>query len=109
MTDCAHCAELDQQIDQARRELAELGRQGETFGITPDHECERALARWLTGHPNQTPAEAYRAGWAALARYVSPLLREWQQMWRQKSRDQDALRARMGTLLREISRLGERG
>ena len=45
-------------------------------------------------------AAGFRAGWARLARFVSPKLREWEARWWRAVRENDQLKARVGSLLR---------
>src|SRR5215470_13918434 len=65
-------------------------------------------AEWLAVHPRADAAAGFRAGWARLARSVRPKLREWEARWWRMARENDRLRARLGSALREISRLSER-
>jgi hypothetical protein len=70
---------------------------------------ERELQRWLAINRRADAAASFRAGWARLASLISPKLREWEARWWRAVRENDHLRSRIGVLLREISRLGERG
>jgi len=89
--------------------LAAVGRYVVTTpGPNTSPELERELKRWLAVNPRADAAEGFRAGWARLARFVTPKLREWEARWFRAMRDNDRLRSRVGGLLREISRLTDR-
>jgi hypothetical protein len=70
---------------------------------------EHELRRWLAVNPRADGAAGFRAGWSRLARFVSPKLREWEARWFRSVRENDRLKARVGSLLRELSRLNDRG
>jgi hypothetical protein len=78
-------------------------------GPNPNPDVERELSRWLAVHPRADAAAGFRAGWARLARFVGPKLHEWEERWFRAMRENDRLKARVGSLLREISRLTDRG
>ena len=63
------------------------------------------MQRWLAVNPRADAAAGFRAGWARLARFVRPKLREWEARWFRSMRENDRLKARVGWLLRELSRL----
>lgn len=89
--------------------MAAVGRYVVTTpGPNTSPELERELKRWLAVNPRADAAEGFRAGWARLARFVTPKLREWEARWFRAMRDNDRLRSRVGGLLREISRLTDR-
>jgi hypothetical protein len=90
------------------RELAELGREQDTATLA-DNDLERELARWLSTTREPNAAAGYRAGWARLNRLICPRAREWESLWWQAMREQSRLRGRVGVLLREVSRLSDRG
>jgi hypothetical protein len=98
--------QLEEELEQLRQRLAATG-QYVTYspGPNPHADIERELARWLDVHPHAEAADGFRAGWARLGRIVGPRLREWEARWFRAMRDNDRLRARVGGLLREISRL----
>jgi hypothetical protein len=75
----------------------------------PHPEVEGELRRWLAVNPRADAAAGFRAGWARLARFVRPKLREWEARWFRAMRENDRLKARVGSLVREVSRLSERG
>ena len=52
--------------------------------------------------------DGFRAGWARLARFVRPTLREREARLRRAMRENDGLLARISTPPREISRLTDR-
>lgn len=75
-------------------------------GRVSQRRIEGELQRWLVVHPNASGADGFRAGSAPLARFVRPILREWEARWRRRAmRENDGLLARIGTPPREISRL----
>ena len=43
-----------------------------------------------------------------VGRFVTPKLREWEARWLRSMRENDRLKARVGSLLREVSRLTDR-
>jgi hypothetical protein len=72
----------------------------------PDGEAE--LRRWQAAYPRATAAEAFRAGWARMARWVQPRLAEADAArWRQV-RENERLRSRLGVLLTELERERDR-
>jgi len=78
------------------------------LGPNPNLDVEHEPQRWLAVHPHGD-ATSFRAGWARLARFVGPKLREWEARWWRSMHDNDRLRARLGNALREISRLTDSG
>jgi hypothetical protein len=106
--ECERCRQLEASIDQARRELADLGRNQDTATLA-DNDLERELARWLSTTREPDAAAGYRAGWASLNRLVGPRTRDWEGLWWRAMREQRRLRGRVGVLLREISRLTDSG
>jgi hypothetical protein len=52
-------------------------------------------------------AAGFRAGWARLARFVRPGLREWEARSFRSMRDNDRPEAQIGILLRETNRLSD--
>jgi hypothetical protein len=78
-------------------------------GLNSNPDLDRELKRWLAVNPRADASAGFRAGWARLARWVQPRLRDWEQRWRRALRENDSLRARLGVLLREISRLSDSG
>jgi hypothetical protein len=103
--------------DAFERELAELrlrlGSAGPDGAFAPAPELvvdgEAEGKRWLAAHPRAAPADAFRAGWSAMARFVAPRLREWEARWWGAVRQNEQLRSQIGVLIREISRLSDRG
>ena len=106
---CEHCQQLEREITNLRRRLTHAGVELDEPGDLADNDRERELARWLDGHREATAAAGYRAGWARFARYAAPRLREWEQLWWKAAREGDRLRARVGLLIQELSRLSDRG
>jgi len=51
----------------------------------------------LAVHPRADAAAGFRAGWARLARFVRPQLREWEARWWRTARENDRLRGRLGS------------
>jgi hypothetical protein len=102
--------ELEDELRDLRQRLADRGGYV-TFSPGPEHtpELERELTRWLAVNPRADAAAGFRAGWDRLARWVRPRLREWEQRWWHQVRLNDRLRSRLGSALREISRLSDAG
>jgi hypothetical protein len=94
-------AELHERLRRAGLEIAF------SPGPNPVPEGESEARRWLAAHPRADPAAGFRAGWARMARFVAPRLREWESRWRAAMRQNDHLRAQIGILLRELSRLSD--
>ena len=107
---CPRCLELEDELHDLRLHLAASGKYV-TFspGPNPNPDIERELRRWLAVSPHADASAGFRAGWARHARYVGPKLREWEARWWRAVRENDQLRARVGNLLRELSRLNDRG
>jgi hypothetical protein len=96
------------------RELRQrLAGPGQYVAFLPDSSTipnrERELQRWLAGHPHADAAAGFRAGWARLSRFVGPLVRDWEARWWRAVRENDRLRSRIGSLLRDLSRLDDAG
>jgi hypothetical protein len=107
---CPRCLLLEEELQELRQQLAAVGRfVVQSPGPNTNPQLERELERWLAVNPQADAASGFRAGWARLARFVRPKLREWEARWFRAMRENDRLRARVGTLLRELSRMGERG
>jgi hypothetical protein len=107
---CPECLALEDELQELRQQLAAVGRYVVASpGPNSSPELERELKRWLAVNPRADAAAGFRAGWARLARVVSPRLREWEARWFRSMLDNDRLKARVGSLLRELSRLSERG
>ena len=71
-------------------------------GPNPGLDVEHELQRWLAVNPRSNAAAGFRAGWV-------PRLRDWEARWWRSVRDNDSLRARLGSALRELARLQDRG
>ena len=78
-------------------------------GPNPNLDVEHELQRWLAVHRHADASDGFRAGWARLARFVRPKLRDWEARWWRSRRENDQLRSKIGNLLREISRLTDSG
>jgi hypothetical protein len=105
---CPRCLALEDELEDLRQQLAAVGRYVVSSpGPNTSPELERELRRWLAVNPRADAAAGFRAGWARLARWVQPRLREWEQRWWRAVRENDRLKARVGGLLREISRLND--
>jgi hypothetical protein len=97
---CPRCLEFAEELDQLRQRLAAAGQfVAYSPGPNPNPEVERELSRWLSVNPCADASEGFRAGWARLARFVRPRLREWEARWFRAMRENDRLKARIGTLL----------
>jgi hypothetical protein len=107
---CERCLEFQDEVRQLQQRLAASG-QYVTYspGPNPGLDVERELQRWLAVNPRSNAAAGFRAGWARMARLVGPRLREWEARWWRSVRDNDSLRARLGSALRELARLQDRG
>ncbi|HEY2596434.1 MAG TPA: hypothetical protein VGK33_21290 [Chloroflexota bacterium] len=106
---CPRCLLLEEELQDLRQQLAAVGRYVVTTpGPNTNPERERELARWLAVNPRASAADGYRAGWARLARFVGPRLRDWEARWFRAMRENDRLKSHIGGLLREISRLTDR-
>jgi hypothetical protein len=77
-------------------------------GPNANPNVELELRRWLAVSAHADAAAGFRAGWSRLARFVRPKLREWEARWWRAVRENEQLRARVGGLLREISRLSDK-
>jgi hypothetical protein len=107
---CPRCLELEEVLCELHQRLAALG-QYVTYspGPSPTVNVEHELQRWLAVNPRSDAAAGFRAGWSRLARFVTPKLREWESRWFRAMRENDRLKARVGSLLRELSRINDRG
>jgi hypothetical protein len=105
---CQRCLEFQEQVGELQQRMAAAG-QYVTFspGPNPNPNVERELQRWLVVARNPSATDGFRAGWARLARLVGPRLREWEARWFRSMRENDRLRARVGSLLRELSRFDD--
>jgi hypothetical protein len=102
---CARCLQLEDELLELRQQLAALGRYVTTTpGPNTNPNLEKELARWLAVNPRADAASGFRAGWARLARWVQPRLHDWEQRWFRAMRENDRLKARVGVLLRELTR-----
>jgi hypothetical protein len=107
---CPRCLDLEDELQDLRQQLAAVGRYVVSSpGPNTNPDLERELSRWLSVNPRADAAAGFRAGWSRLARWVRPRLHDWEHRWWRAVRDNDRLRARIGGLLRELSRLNERG
>ena len=104
-----HILDLEDELRELRQQLAAVGRYVVASpGPNTNPDLERELSRWLAVNPRADASAGFRAGWARLARFVGPKLREWEARWFRSMGDNDRLKARVGSLLREISRLTDR-
>jgi hypothetical protein len=105
---CPRCLEFEDEIRELHQRLAAVG-QYVTYspGPSPTPKLEHELQRWLAVNPGANGAAGFRAGWSRLARFIGPLVRDWEARWWRAVRENDRLRARLGSLLREVSRLND--
>jgi hypothetical protein len=107
---CPRCLQCEEQLEELRQRLMARGQYvAFSPGPNPNPDLDRELQRWLRVHPHADAADGFRAGWARLARFVQPKLQEWQARWFRAMRENDRLRSRIGSLLRELSRLTDSG
>ena len=107
---CPRCLELEDELLEARQQLAATGRYiMSSPGPTPGVDLERELKRWIAVNPRADAAAGFRAGWARLARWARPRLRDLEDRWWRALRENERLRSRIGVLLTELSRLADRG
>jgi len=107
---CPRCLEFEEEIRELQQRLAAVGQYVTyTPGPSPAPNIERELQRWLAVNPRADAAAGFRAGWERLARVVRPRLREWEGRWFRSMRENDRLKARIGSLLRELTRASDRG
>jgi hypothetical protein len=107
---CPQCLALEDELADLRQQLAAVGRYVVTSaGPNTNPDLERELARWLAVNPRADASAGFRAGWARLSRWAQPHLRDWEARWFRAMRENDRLKARVGSLLRELSRLSDRG
>jgi hypothetical protein len=108
-TTCPRCYELEDQVADLQDRLGRAGLLNTfTPGANPRFDGERELRRWLAAHPRADAATAFRAGWERMARFVGPRLREWEARWWILVRENERLRAHIGRLITEVSRLSDR-
>ena len=106
---CPRCLELEEELLELRQQLAAGRYVVNSPGPNTSPQLEHELKRWLAVSPRADAAAGFRAGWSRLARFVTPKLREWEARWFRAMRENDRLKARIGSLLRELSRLNDRG
>jgi hypothetical protein len=106
---CPRCLEFEEEVRELHERLAAVGLYV-TYspGPSASPRLEHELQRWLAVNPRADAAAGFRAGWARLARFVRPKLREWEARWFRSMRENDRLKAQIGVLLRDISRLSDR-
>jgi len=103
---CERCLQFEEELRELRQRLAASG-QYVTYspGPNPNPNVDNELRRWLAATPDADAAAGYRAGWARLARFVGPRLRDWEARF-ERSRVQNAgLRSHIAALTAEVRRL----
>jgi hypothetical protein len=102
----SHAPTVDQEIRVLQLRLAAVG-QYVTYSPGPNSNpsVDQELRRWLATSPNPDAASGFRAGWARLARFVGPRLRDWESRWLRAKRDQQGLKTHIGVLFAEVERL----
>ena len=73
-----------------------------------EDELVRQLARVPAGE-RSAYARGFRAAWAVCIARFRPMVGDWEARWWRLATENSQLRARIGLLLSEISRLRERG
>src|ERR687887_1045114 len=97
---CPRCLELEDEVAALRERLRQAGLLiAVSPGPNPVPDGEAELRRWLAAYPRATVADAFRAGWTRMARWVQPRLVEADAAWWRQVRENDQLRARLGVLL----------
>jgi len=88
---CARCLEFEDEIRELHQRLAAVG-QYVTYSPGPNTNpnVEQELQRWLAVNPRADAAAGFRAGWARLARFVTPRLREWEARWFRSMRENES-------------------
>jgi hypothetical protein len=110
LAQCPRCLALEDELRAIRQQLAAVGRYvTPSPGPNTSIDLERELARWQAVHPRADAAAGFRAGWLRVHGWVQPRLREWEQRWWSAIRDNDLLRTRIGQVVTDLKRLGERG
>lgn len=84
---CARCEALEQEIAEARRELAAAGRELPPMQSTDDNDLERELAHWLSSTHKPGAAAGYRAGWRRFGQLAAPRIRDWERLWWKAKRE----------------------
>ena len=73
-----------------------------------DEELDRHLDR-VPSRERPAYARGFRAAWAICLGRFQPLVADWEARWWRLVAENSRLRARIGLLLAEISRLNDRG
>ena len=94
---CPRCLEFEEEVQELRRRLAATGQYVDySAGPNPIPIVDRELELWIAVHPRADAAAGFRAGWARLARLVSPSLRDREARWFRAMRDNDRLKSGSG-------------
>src|ERR1700738_4908208 len=90
---CPRCLQFEDEVRELQQRLASRG-QYITFspGPNPNLDVEYELKRWLSVSPGVDASAGFRAGWARLARFVRPKLRDWEVRWWRGPRGQNTTR-----------------
>jgi hypothetical protein len=73
-----------------------------------EDELGRSLAR-VPARDRSAYARGFRAAWAVCLERFQPIVGDWEARWWRLVAENSRLRARIGLLLTEISRLNDRG
>ena len=102
-TTCERCLQFEEELRDLRQRLAASG-QYVTYSPGPNPNVDEELRRWLATSP-RVDAAGSRAGWARLARFVSPRVRDWEARFERARRAHAGLRWHIAVLVAKVQRL----